>query len=69
MSITIILGVTTDDAGAYQIELTNRAGDKKCEAALTVHCKLHFLYNIEIFNASKSENRFDKPFDVRENTF
>ena len=28
-----------EDAGEYQIELTNRAGDKKCAAALTVHCK------------------------------
>ena len=40
MPIFNILGVTADDAGEYQIELTNRAGDKKCSAALVVHCKL-----------------------------
>ena len=28
-----------DDAGEYQVEFSNRAGDKKCSAQLTVHCK------------------------------
>ena len=37
------IGVKEEDAGEYQIELTNRAGDKKCAAALTVHCKFNIL--------------------------
>ena len=35
-----IKGVTPDDAGEYQAEFTNRAGDKKVSSTLTVHCKL-----------------------------
>ena len=34
-----IKGVTPDDAGCYQAEFTNRAGDRKTESTLTVHCK------------------------------
>ena len=30
-----------DDAGEYQVEFSNRAGDKKCSAQLTVHCKFY----------------------------
>lgn len=33
----IIKGVTPDDAGSYQAEFTNRAGEKKVGSALTVH--------------------------------
>merc|ERR1711981_982419 len=34
----IIKGVKAeDDAGEYQVEFSNRAGDKKCSAQLTVH--------------------------------
>ena len=34
-----IKGVTMDDKGKYQVEFTNRAGEKKTSAALAVLCK------------------------------
>ena len=37
--MVIIKEVTMDDAGEYQAEFTNRAGEKKVSAALNVHCK------------------------------
>ena len=52
-------GVKEDDGGQYEIELTNRAGDKKCASALTVHCKFSILkrqkkivFNIQMKNKS-----------------
>ena len=34
-----IKDIRPEDAGTYQAEFTNRAGEKKVEAALNVHCK------------------------------
>ena len=34
-----IKDIKPEDAGTYQAEFTNRAGEKKVEAALNVHCK------------------------------
>ena len=31
---------TANDGGEYQVEFSNRAGDKKVSSTLTVHCKL-----------------------------
>ena len=36
----IIKDVKPEDAGCYQAEFTNRAGEKKVTAELIVHCKL-----------------------------
>lgn len=35
--------VTPEDAGTYQVEFTNRAGEKKTSLELNVHCKYHLL--------------------------
>ena len=35
-----IKGVTMDDKGEYKVEFTNRAGEKKTSASLSVLCKL-----------------------------
>ena len=35
----IIKEVTPEDAGCYQAEFTNRAGEKKTSLQLNVHCK------------------------------
>ena len=39
----VIKGVKPEDAGNYQAEFTNRAGEKKVSADLNVHCE----YKIE----------------------
>ena len=38
-----IKGVTPDDAGSYQAEFTNRAGDKKVSTTLNVHCNVTLI--------------------------
>ena len=42
----IIKEATADDAGNYQAEFTNRAGEKKTGLTLNVHCKslCHMYY-------------------------
>ena len=40
----IIKEVTAEDAGSYQAEFTNRAGEKKTGLQLNVHCKIFFLF-------------------------
>lgn len=39
----LIKAATMDDAGSYQAEFTNRAGEKKIACQLLVHCKFFSL--------------------------
>ena len=39
----VIKDVKPEDAATYQAEFTNRAGEKKVEAALVVHCKSYYM--------------------------
>jgi hypothetical protein len=40
----VIKGVKPEDAANYQAEFTNRAGEKKVNTQLTVHCKLELQW-------------------------
>ena len=55
----IIKEVKPEDAGEYQVEFTNRAGEKKTSLALNVHCK--FLEGV--FSLLKNQAQMFHPLE------